>query len=305
MTTLLALLRRIQVTRPGALPLGTGDPQNEAVRLRAPLHLGYAAAEVESATPPATADDRWDLEVTLPALYGPGSPLPAYMTERLMPEAARPARALLDALNHRLLSLQVRVAMGDRDETESVRADRLARVLGWGERSDLLRWAWAWSGVEVASADLDVALRDACDPTPVRLEQCVPERAVLPDDARARLGERGRPGARLGVDAALGETVRSRATAFAVVVGPIAAADVPAWVPGGERRRLLDALVQRANPERLACRVIVLVVGTSLMPVRLGEAGPLPAIGRLAGTPPESYELVDDRSAVDTVAARE
>ena len=224
-----------------------------------------------------------EIVVTLPALYGPGSPLPAFVTERLMPGERALARAFIDLLNHRLLSLAILVAARRDLESTSARQSRLA---GWcGVPASLMRYAGLLRGPR-GLADLQALLTDLCCPTPVAVIANLAGCARLPVELRARLGHGC---VRLGVDAVIGERIDARATAFRVRVGPLPACETFPYLPEGELHREIVAVVDRFNRESLEFDFEILVDGASLPVAALGGGFALGCSTRLAGETPTSY----------------
>ena len=94
-------------------------PSKEHVRFRAVRHMGFPAADiarislekVPSATP-GQFSARYVIEATCLGLYGPDSPLPSYVNERIVAHDrdATALRDFLDLFNHRMLILLCRIA---------------------------------------------------------------------------------------------------------------------------------------------------------------------------------------------------
>ena len=89
--------------QPGGLG-ATLAPRQERVRFRANPILAFPAEEIASIEPPADPADPVVVTANLFGLYGPSSPLPPSLTERvILAEEAGALRDFLDLFNHRLL----------------------------------------------------------------------------------------------------------------------------------------------------------------------------------------------------------
>ena len=85
-------------------------PQAERLRLVGCPSLSFPASDIASIS--RADDDRITIEVASFGLYGPASPLPTYMTQRIIDEhieGEHRIRGLVDILNHRLITLLWRV----------------------------------------------------------------------------------------------------------------------------------------------------------------------------------------------------
>ena len=112
-------VRLLQALHPEAVKVGggSGGATDEPVRFRANANFGFPTAEVESIEPltdDATTErgPRYRMTVNFLGLYGPTSPLPMPINERVIAEERdvivdeeRAVRPFLDLFNHRLTSL--------------------------------------------------------------------------------------------------------------------------------------------------------------------------------------------------------
>jgi type VI secretion system protein ImpH len=106
----------------------------------------------------------------------------------------------------------------------------------------------------------------------------------------------------LGGTAPLGCELRAATTTFGVAVGPLELADYLAFLPDGERRRQLTALIDRCNGDLLDCEITVAIEPAAIVPCRLGDGGDAPA-GRLGASTwlgPDSPRLAGDLGAATT-----
>jgi type VI secretion system ImpH/TssG family protein len=277
-------VRWLQAGCPEHVCIGGDHPVRERIRLRAAAHLGFPAGEIESAR--ADPHGRWTVELTLPALLGPGSPLPAYLLERLMREPAGLPRALVELIDHRLLSLILRATGGSVLTSPRRWRERLARAAGLDGRDDLLRYAALLAQPRCAD-DLERLLTDRCAPHLVGLVERAPGTAVAPVSERTRLGLAN---AALGADLFIGEQVDACAFTVVVRVGPLPCVASGVLLPRGALRAALADLVRRWDPE-VAWELEVVVSGTTLPVASLGGQAPLSSGVRLDGQPALGYVL--------------
>ncbi|MBA3686540.1 MAG: type VI secretion system baseplate subunit TssG [Planctomycetes bacterium] len=280
-----------------AVPLGRQGPaERECVRLRPELSLAFATTEVSGvdAGRDSSGRPRWQLSTPLMGLYGTGSPLPAYLTERLLAhDDDGLARGVVDLIHHRLLSLLYRALIVYRPALPQAGHDdfarRLVQLLGLHvpERARvrpefLLAYAGILSRQPRGAEAIEQVLADWFK-VPVTVEQCVARWTAVPGDALTRLGVAN---AGLGSGALLGARVFERATTFAVAIGPVPHRDFIRYLPGGDLHdevREIVALLDGGGFD-YACAVIV---DTEGMPRQaLGaQAGALGRDARLAGSP--------------------
>jgi type VI secretion system ImpH/TssG family protein len=284
----IAVLRRLRREHPEAAQLGGLDPGRERLRLRPSLGLTFAAGEVEEVR---EAEGVTEVVLALPALYGPGSPLPAFATEALMGGGSERSRGLIDLLNHRILSLTLLVAGRRELETTAARAERIAGLAGLASAPARLRWAGLLRSPRSA-ADLELMLADLCDPMPARIGANRRSWERLAAEAWTRLGRHGA----LGVDAVAGDAVETRATAFTLSIGPLASADVRDFTPGGARFAAIAEAVAWFDGDGLDWTLELLVADASLPPAALGGCA---ALARSA--PLDGMHAAEHRIAIDVM----
>lgn len=281
---------------PTAAPVGRqGPPAAEGVRFLQELSFAFPTAEVVAARAERGGDgERIALTTALMGLYGAVSPLPAYVTERLLADdETSPARGLIDLLHHRVLALLYRALTRYRAAVPPPDGDglrwmrRLQAVAGLPEGGDgavrgerLLGWAGLLAR-QPRGADALAQVIGQWFAVPCAVEQCVARWTDLPATAQTRLGEAN---ATLGGDVVCGERVLSRATAFRLAIGPVPWDQAVDWQPGGGRFAELHALVDALNGDALDWE-LDLVVDTAPMPA-LAVDDPRAQLGwttRLAG----------------------
>ncbi len=295
--SLVAAIEALERSVPGSAPLGRlGPAAAEALRLRPLLDLAFPNADIA-----ALGQDggRWLLTTTVLGLYGECSPLPTSYTEQLMAlDEPNAARALLDVLNHRLLSFLYRALVKHRLHGDDHQR-RFAALIGddpaaGGERgahsrsARLLACAGCLAHRGGSAAGLEAALAFWFTGLPVRVETCVPTWTRIADDQRSALG--GGNG-RLGRDTVLGEAIRNRGLAVRIEVRPRSAAELNAFLPGGAARAELAELSAAFNPARLDLQLDVLADPTHIPPAALGGGSRMAYDLRLGGDPRTEHRI--------------
>ena len=263
--------------RDDAVPVGEQGPVNrEGVRFSPALDLSFGVNEVDG----IQADDetgRYTVQSRFFGLYGTDSPLPANYTEQLLyddPEGR--LRAFVDIFNHRLLSLRHRAWKKYRQNVQydgrgtdpiSRRLRILTHLEQLGEPIALLRYAPLLHQQPLSEASFEQILQDAMQ-VPVRVESCHVRWMPVPEHQRSGLG---RKNCTLGGLCALGDQLRSAASTFRVVVGPLSARYVESFLPNGRRREELLALIDRLNSDQLDCVISIEVEPDALDPTWLGD----------------------------------
>jgi len=239
----LRLLRIVSGAR-GESGAPAADPD---VRIRPELSFGFPPADVAriEETPEGPAGHR--MTVTFMGLYGVSSPLPAFYTEELIDDAhaeSCAARDFLDILHQRLYLLlfrcwaKYRLFVRVAEEGDPAELEKLFCFVGLGERPlraavpgahGLLRYAGLFTQFPRSAAGLRGLLRDALGGVPVEVVPCVPRKASIPEDQRARLGEGG---VTLGADCYLGSELDDRMGKFRLQIGPLEADRFDALLPG-------------------------------------------------------------------------
>jgi len=299
-----ALIARAFPSAPG--PGQRGPLAAERIRLRPTLSLAFPTADLVSieAEPARTAGGvpRLLLTSTMLGLYGQSSPLPAYVGEELVAKDESGAvRGFLDLFHHRLLSLLARVLLRHRLLDNREHDARLAAFIGddptvAAGAHARLACAGLLSQQPRSAAGLAAVLGFWFAGVPVAVEQCSVRWTPLPEEARIRLGREPGPG-RLGFDCVAGDRVRNRSTGFRVAVGPVDAATFRRFLPDGDGRRELAALVGEFNPGGLDWDLDLSVAAVDLPPASLGGATRLGWDTRLGGEPTGDYRIRFDQPA--------
>ncbi len=200
---------------------------------------------------------------TFMGLCGVGSPLPVAYLMELGLEGNEVVRDFLDIANHRLMVLFFRAWQRYRYlfQLAPDRADALSTLLlalGGFHREGLdavggitPRFLIYWSGLlsqRPASAHtLETMLRAVVHPG-VTIEECVLRRVRIPEGQTFRLDPRR---ARLGRNVTIGRSVWDRTGKFRVWVKAITLAQLPDFLPGGDRLERLDRVVRLVLNARL------------------------------------------------------
>lgn len=285
------------------------DVLSERIRFRNTLHQGFAPAEIEALDAwPDVAEgnggaQRWrKVEITPYAigLLGVHGALPAHYTERISERERihrdRAARALLDIFANRAVA-QFYLAWKKYRLPLQYESDRRNRFLplvlavaglgfdalrermrdGAGRIEDeaIARVATLLSQRPLSAQALERVLAGHFR-VPVRVEQFVGAWYALPDDQRTTLGGRN---ALLGRTALSGERVWQRNLRVRIHVGPLAAADYHAFLPGGESAAALAKLLQLATGHQFEYEVRPCLRAADVRPAALGAAT-APRLGR-------------------------
>ena len=109
---------------------------------------------------------------------------------------------------------------------------------------------------------------------PMAVEQYVGEWMALPRASRLRLGESPLTG-ELGFTATIGARVWGSQHKFRILCGPLGVEDFRRFLPGGEALDRLCATVRNYVGDELEWELRMLLVGSDLPTVQLGERGRL------------------------------
>ena len=272
-------------------------PSREYIRFRAARHMGFPPADIARISLEETPGDgsgertsRYVIEATCLGLYGPDSPLPAYVNERIVARDrdSTALRDFLDLFNHRILTLlcrigrryrHIRVFDGDATDEISLLCGALigepgpeTRPSNNEARAHRLRNATRLGLFAVSARTLEAIVSDRFGGIDVRIEEFVRRTVFICDEQRNGLGTRGNA---LGESALLGDRVASRTSRIRLWLGPLSAVRLHAYLPGGEARHILDTLLRRVLPAPFDYDVALRVAPDAVMPARLGRAGRL------------------------------
>ncbi len=290
-------IEALESARPGAAQIGhLGPAGQEAVRLRPALDLAFPTADVIAVQAPKSDDLPWVLTTSVLGLYGENSPLPTAYTEQLMVlDEPNAARALLDLINHRLLSFLYRALRKYRLRGDAHQA-HFAALLGQdpadpqaaGRAPSMLACAGSLASRGGSAAGLEAALGWWFPGVSAQVESCVPIWTRVAVDQRSTLGTAN---VVLGRDALLGAAIRNRGLTFRVAVHPRSVAEISAYLPGGPARRDLQTLVAEFNPGQLDVQLDVVVSGADIAPARCGPGSRLGYDTRLVGDPHREHRI--------------
>jgi len=309
---LVKLLRRRDPE--AVLPGGAGPARLENVRFRPPLHMSFPTGDVESLTELEPDADggrtRYRVEVNFMGLYGPSSPLATHFTEEMIWAglSSDAARDFVDLFHHRLISFVFQAWQKYRysEQFQTRPLDAFSRralsLLGMGTAGMeagsrlpaliLLRSAGLLADRHRSAAGLQQLLRTHFELGTIRVEACREIRANIPFAQRLRLG---RPSARLGDNAVLGERVVDRASSFRIVLGPFDVANARRFLPGGDELLRLVRLVRLFVRDPLHFRLELRVPAENVPPLRLTERAKL-GLGHLTWLSPDGRH--EGRAAV-------
>jgi type VI secretion system protein ImpH len=302
--TLGAAVEALQDARPGTVPVGfLGPVAEEAVRLRPRLSLAFPDADIAGVEPEG---GHWLLTTTVLGLYGESSPLPTSYTEQLMAlDEPNAARALLDIINHRMLSFLVRALVKYRLRGDA-HTGRFAALLGQdpagggAANAALLVCAGCFAHRGGSAAGIEAALGWWFTGLPVRVDTCVPTWTPIAEEQRSRLGGAN---VRMGSDALLGGAIRNRGLTVRIEVRPRDPAEFTAFLPGGAARAELAVLVAASNPSRLDMELDVVVDGAAVPPATMGGGARLGYDTRLGGRPSRENRIRLQLDSTTTTAA--
>ena len=272
-------------------------PSREYIRFRAARHMGFPPADIARISLEETPGDgfgerttRYVIEATCLGLYGPDSPLPAYINERIVARDrdSTALRDFLDLFNHRLLTLLCRIGrryrhirVFDGDATDEIsllcgaligEPDPGTRPSNNEARAFRLRNAARLGRFAASARSLEAVVSDRFGALEVRIEEFVRRTVFIREEQRNRLGVHGNV---LGASALLGDRVASRTSGIRLWLGPFSAVRLHAFLPGGDARHTLDALLRRVLPAPFDYDVVLRVAPGAATPARLGHAGRL------------------------------
>ena len=277
-------------------PAGRPAPR---LRFRATPTLGVPAAEITGFARIETAAGGagFEMEVPFLGLYGPSSPLPAFVTEHVLARDrdGSTLRDFLDLFNHRAIEILYEIWRKYRHAetyrpgaTDPISGYVLALMgmLGPGDAGgalsleSLLPYAGPLALAGHSAVLLEALASRQLGGVPVRVEELVPRRAAVDEAQQCRLGLRN---ATLGGDWVLGERVPDRMGKFRVWIGPLAIEDYRDLLAGRAGRERLAALVGATAGSMLDYDVVLTVREEEVAPWRLGEPAALGYVAWLAG----------------------
>lgn len=247
----------ISLLHPEVRHMGPGqDPGKEVLRFRATRSLSFGPSDVSSIDYDAE-NDRYDVRVNFFGLYGPASPMPPYVTERIIERDETPSSLedLLDLFNHRFISLLygmwqksrhfVRFEEHGLDPTSQCflalcgfPVDDRAE-LGAVPRTAILPHVGLMSHYS-NSPDAIASMLSSYFDLPFEIIEFVSRTVDIPPESRMELGIHN---TLLGGDLVLGEQVEDDLGKFRLRIGPASYEDLQRFLPHGDKHpELVDLL---------------------------------------------------------------
>ncbi|WP_372623340.1 type VI secretion system baseplate subunit TssG [Falsiroseomonas sp.] len=265
---LFAALRLIEAAHPDRPRMGRARrAQDEPVRLGQPPHMHFPPAEIAGFAG-GQAGRAPRLLTYAFGLFGPQGPLPLHVSREALTRARQNADPVLadfcDVFHHRMLALYWRAHAGARPAVEQDRpaenrfAQRLRAVAGMAGpgfrgRSALperfMLFAAGLLAMQTRPPEALARLITLYFAVPVRVQEFVGAWLCIPAHAHTRL-VRGESAPRLGQGSVVGTRVWARHHRFRIVLGPLGLCDFLRFLPDGDSRAKLDAMVARVpGPE--------------------------------------------------------
>lgn len=247
----------IGLLHPSLLKMGPGhDPDDEIVRFRASRSLSFGARDVSSIDYDPQSD-RYDVRVNFFGLYGPASPLPPYVTERIIERDEHPSALedLLDLYNHRLITILFEIWRKSRHfvRYEGHGLDATSQCLlalcgfpvderdslGCVDRADILPHIGLMSHY-ANSPDAISSMLTSFFEVPFEIIEFVTRTVDIPPDSRMELGIGN---SHLGGDMVLGEEVEDDLGKFRLKIGPAPYETLETFLPYGDHHETLVDLL--------------------------------------------------------------
>ena len=277
-------------------------PSKEHVRFRGTDNLGFPAADIARISLEEDSDaPRYVIETTCLGLYGPDSPLPDYVNERIANYDldATALRDFLDMFNHRLMTLLYRIGKRYRHGKvfDGEATDEISLLCGAliGEldpfdlqpdigRAHRLRNATRLGLFSLPAHTLEGVVADLFGGVHVRVEEFVHRTVVIPDEQRNRLGHQANL---LGETALLGDRVES-CDKIRLWLGPLSPDLWEDFLPAGTKRCTLETFLQRVLLAPLAYDIVL--IPDTAPPACLGGRGRL-ALDAWLGEPQDEKQV--------------
>ncbi|POF33794.1 type VI secretion system baseplate subunit TssG [Roseibium marinum] len=247
----------IGLQHPQIHKMGPGfDPEREVMRFRASRSLSFGPSDV-SALAYDGQSGRYDVRVNFFGLYGPSSPLPPYVTERIIEQDETPSAVedLLDLFNHRFITLlndiwrKSRHFMRYEGHGLDTTSQCLLALCGFpvDEREKLGDISRAAILPHVGlmshyanSPDAIASMLTSFFGIPSEIIEFVPRIVDVPPQSRMSLGLGN---SLLGADMVLGEQVEDDLGKFRLRLGPAPYEVLKDFLPGGEQHAVLTDLL--------------------------------------------------------------
>lgn len=247
----------ISLLHPEVRKMGPGhDPEQEVLRFRATRSLSFGPSDVSSIDYDE-ATGRYDVRVNFFGLYGPASPLPPYVTERIIERDETPSSLedLLDLFNHRFITLLYSMWQKSRHfvRFEEHGLDATSQCflalcgfpvddrteLGKVPRTAILPHVGLMSHYS-NSPDAIAAMLSSYFDLPFEIIEFVSRTVDIPPESRMELGIEN---TLLGGDMVLGEQVEDDLGKFRLRIGPAPYDILQNFLPGGANHGVLVDLL--------------------------------------------------------------
>ena len=247
----------VSLLHPDVKKMGPGhDPEQEVLRFRATRSLSFGPSDVSSIDFDAETG-RYDVRVNFFGLYGPASPLPPYVTERIIERDETPSSLedLLDLFNHRFITLLYDMWQKSRHfvRFEEHGLDPTSQCflalcgfpvddrseLGTVPRTAILPHVGLMSHYSNSPDAISAMLSSYFD-VPFEIIEFVSRTVDIPADARMELGIEN---TLLGSDMVLGEQVEDDLGKFRLRIGPASYDVLQDFLPNGANHAVLVDLL--------------------------------------------------------------
>ncbi len=256
------LVYLLERTYPKAPAVGQlGPAHEERVRLRADPSLIFASCDVSELDHVKYPDGQERVRITnaFMGLYGSASPMPPYYVEKIALDdyqgGPQSVREFLDVFHHRLLALMYRAwtkyrfSVMYRMKGADPFTRRMFCAVGLDGMKDaetaldrflFLRYAPILASKSRSARGLQVVLDDLFGKMGVAIQQFVGHWTLIEKPNRNKLGVQNH---QLGESLTIGRYVYDGTGRFKIVLGPLSYDDYLTFLPGGNRRPLLRAVV--------------------------------------------------------------
>lgn len=309
----ISLLERADLN---ASDLGTGDGQEEALRLRAVVSLGFQPSDVTKIT---FTDSRYELATAVMSLSGAHGPLPLPFTEMVLERVAARDRAMadfLDIFNHRLLSFLYRsrkkhhVSLQRRSPLQSSLAvclDALSNLGLQGVRGQMpvhstwLRHAGLVGGVPRSMTGLLTMISDRLQVRVQGRQFCGAWRSLEPRDIPVLSTRHWHAAPRLGKTAVLGTRVWDQSAGIRLTISHLTVLRFRSLLKGGKDYTLLRDMVLRYLQQDVTVEVELQLDPKEVVPTVLTRKEP-PRLGLtswLLGASPQRIQIPPARYTLE------
>ena len=269
------------------------DPSKEKVRFRAARGFGFPASEIAQISLEnmhgieSKEGQRYVIEATCLGLYGPSSPLPDYINERLLARDrdTKALRDFLDIFNHRLFVLLCHISTRYRHSRsfDGKATDELSLYCSAlvGEhsppenpvcvdRSHLLRNIATFSSFNLSASKLEYLISNRFNDMPIRITEFELCTVVIPKELKFRLGSTQN---RLGESMLIGDHMMTCDAKIGVEIGPLDNTEWDNFLPSGDSRKILEIFLARMLPRSLGWNLILRSRPENIIPSSLGHRG--------------------------------